>query len=254
MLVNIVRLKSTINKFGVLFLRYPQFIISPCFSPLMYEGIRTNTGDKSDAIQIWRVGSIFNAIFIGIVPLVLLIVSDIERGVTSWTFHETIIEGIHFQKIQQNTSVFKHPFGNIAAASIFIVIFSFTIVTFFFTKELFRTNGIYCRLFNVLICPCPQPCLSFTPNNESDGFLSTHPMIENNFPTRPITENGADINIEAKTLQQKSIMYLYHKGGNVKTWLVGEEQRQQESMRLQVNININHFLCYSIIFIDKNNE
>jgi hypothetical protein len=123
-------MRHDIRRSGKFFLRYPQFLISPMFSPVMYEGFEGNSGDKNDKVKLWKLGTIINAIYIGVVPPIMLIISDVTRGITSW---KPLENNVTISRIHQTDSIFLPPYGNTVFALISIVFFSAVIVAFFNT-------------------------------------------------------------------------------------------------------------------------
>ena len=73
MLANGIRLAFTIKGFGKFFLKFPQFIVSPCFSPIMFEGVKINSLENKYSIRIWKLGSVLNAGFLGFSPKLYLL-------------------------------------------------------------------------------------------------------------------------------------------------------------------------------------
>ena len=78
--INLLRVATTSRNCRNFFLKYPQFIISPMFSPFMYEGCEGygNGSIKDYQIRVWKAGSLINAFFIGVVPQIVLIFSEFD--------------------------------------------------------------------------------------------------------------------------------------------------------------------------------
>ena len=126
MAINILSLRRSSNfKFLFkLFLSFPQYFIAPCFNPVMFEGITIDDPAqriRHFKIKVWKVGSLFNAIYIIVIPQAILILSDVLRGVTGWKFTVTkdVSEAFSHDFLEKNSAILKHPYGNILLAVIF---------------------------------------------------------------------------------------------------------------------------------------
>ena len=53
-LINALRLLCTTKGLGKYFLEYPQFLVSPCFTPFMFEGYESNNEHRQYEIKIWK--------------------------------------------------------------------------------------------------------------------------------------------------------------------------------------------------------
>ena len=233
LLANVIKLKLTVKEFGMFFLRYPQFVISPCFSPFMYIGNQEDSLEKGNGIKIWKLGSVLNAVFIGVVPLLALVISHLSRGITAWNFHQTTVE-THI--IQQNTALFKSPYGNISFSTLLLVFFSIVILLFFFNEKIFSARGVHCRVFDILCCPCPDPCLITEPISERDTPLSnTVDQIESsNSITMRSSKAVSESTFNKEIARDQNSIDLYKNGGDVKTWLIGTNNGQHENISMQV--------------------
>ena len=242
MVVNAIRLLWSVNGFGYNFLRYPQFLIFPAFSPFMFEGVKVNNGYT---IKIWKLGTIANGFFIGVVPHMILIISDTLRGVTKWKFHDSNVEKL----ITQNSdATFKHPLANTIFAGCSSSLFLILMFIYFGNEKLFRHKGIYCRIFNILFCPCPGPCIDSSPNPQmramhepsSDLTPNTHSKLTNS-PTTPGIVNDSESNIQpsypltieetaflsSKATTSGNLIYIY-KGRSTKKVLFDERKKPLE--------------------------
>ena len=81
---NLIRLKYTRVSLKRLLMDTPQILILSGFSPVMFERSSLSKIHQSgnNKLQIWRYGSVINGIYICIVPLVALIISEHTRGIT----------------------------------------------------------------------------------------------------------------------------------------------------------------------------
>ena len=86
LLVNISRLWFTTKGLWKYLVKYPQFVISPCFIPFMFEGYQSANGNGQYKIRIWESGTLINAIYIGCFPQFILCITDYYKGVHQWEF------------------------------------------------------------------------------------------------------------------------------------------------------------------------
>ena len=160
MLVNFIRLLTTYTKdLKRVLVKYPQFVVGPAFSPFMYEVVHV---DGADTIKIWKWGSFFNALYLGCLPQIGMIISEFSRGVNEWKFQpfvslDTSVKVDKF--IEVDNTLFKFPYGNIIFASTACAVFFIVIIMTFFNESIFSRCGIHCTLSNCILCPCPKPCL-----------------------------------------------------------------------------------------------
>ena len=166
MLANAIRLSFTIRGSRTFLVRFPQFLVTPAFSPLMFEGVDSNQKNNDYPIKVWKVGSVINAIFIGIIPPIALLISDFQRGITKWEFNQTNFNNFNSEF---NDAIFKHILGNTVFSLTCLALFSTIIVLFFFSEYIFVRQGIHCRVLNVLCCPCPNSCIIYHPELEVDS-------------------------------------------------------------------------------------
>ena len=121
-----------------LFLVFPQYFINSCFNPLIFEGITIHdplTRKSYFKIRVWKIGTFLNTFYLIFIPQLILILSDVLRGITGWKFTKTIdgIEAVRTGFLETNTSILKHPFGNITMG-IFICILCLGGLAFLFLK------------------------------------------------------------------------------------------------------------------------
>jgi hypothetical protein len=158
------------------FTAYPQFIIGPMFSPIMFEGIPPNSNQNcKHPLRIWKLGSIINSLFIGCLPSIILLVSEHVRGVSFWDFD---------YKYQENTSLFKSSYGNTIFASLTLTFFLFLTLIVFLNNTIFNCSSTCSKGCNFDCCQCTEPCLdpeiNDSSNNADDEDLASEPgNIEN---------------------------------------------------------------------------
>ena len=107
--INGFRLWCTTKGLWSYFLQYPQFIISPCFTPFLFEGYGANNQKGRSKLKIWRLGTIINAIYIGCIPQCILCFTDYYKGVHDWKFNSTDHANYVFEN---NEALFKSNYGN----------------------------------------------------------------------------------------------------------------------------------------------
>ena len=100
---------------------FPQYFITSCFTPLVFEGITIEDEQYKRSyfkIKVWKLGSVLNTFYLIFMPQLILVVSDVSRGVTSWNFirmekfHDYMERGF----IESDSSILKYPFGNVIFA------------------------------------------------------------------------------------------------------------------------------------------
>ena len=120
-MINISRLWSTSKQTWAYFIKYPQFLVSPCFTPFMFEGHKSDNQEDRYDIRIWKWGSVINAIYIGCFPQCILVISDYCKGVHQWKFTDAT----------HDDALFKHKYGNTIFAATTAILFLLLIVFFF---------------------------------------------------------------------------------------------------------------------------
>ena len=139
LMINVVKLTMTSRKKMSYFFKYPQFLLSPCFSPIMFEGV--DTLKEGSRIRIWKFGSIMNALFIGCMPQIFLICFEFYKGTPTWNFiggqykEENEIQ-ISKSIFEVNDALIKHPYGNIIFGGVTFILNLTLISIFFFTDSL----------------------------------------------------------------------------------------------------------------------
>ena len=162
---NSIRLSITTKGCRKFFLYYPQYIIMPAFSPITFEGTSSKSSTKTLELRIWKLGTFLNGLFIGVLPQIILISSDIIRGVTEWNFLESNLkEGI----VQNSDTIMKHRFGNIIFSVISIFVFSIIFILLLKTDKLFVNKGLFCHSCKMFCCSCTNPCLLAPSSNPSN--------------------------------------------------------------------------------------
>ena len=158
-IINAMRLFCTGQDLKQYVRKYPQMIIACCFTPFMFEGCKGNN------IRVWKYGSLFNALFIGCFPQIVLLAMDFYRGSVSWDFIGNVL---NWEKIfENNDALFKYSYGNsifaIISGSFFLLLILLTI----FTNKVIIDHEVF---FKVGMKP---PCLSSKTVTNSYKIKST---------------------------------------------------------------------------------
>ena len=176
-LINVIKLYSTTKGLWKHLMKYPQFLISPCFTPFLFEGYKCTNQPGQYKLKIWKWGSIINAIYIGCLPQCILCITDYYKGIHQWKFgNHHFVEKLEYHKIssyisgiprgvedyENNNALFKSNYGNTVFAIITATL-SLTLITVFFgSGTLFKEKGIHCRCLTILCCPFPNPCINIS--------------------------------------------------------------------------------------------
>ena len=147
--MNLVHLKQSKAGLTKILKLHPPILVIPGFSPFMFEGEK-NFKVKQDGepeIRIWKLGSILNCIYIGIVPSITLVISDCLRGVVYKDFTPS-----HDIDKYSNSS-FNLLFSFSLANTVFVIVYllvSIPIMINIFGKinEVSRSKDFECKLEN----------------------------------------------------------------------------------------------------------
>ena len=122
--VNLIRLALTMKPKDLRYFKnFPQFILCPMFSPLMFEGNPDQKNGDEPPIRVWKIGSILNSLFMGCLPQILLLALDKYRQVPSWLLKS-------FTNYDSNTLI-KHPYGNITFSITSLLLYLLLTTIFF---------------------------------------------------------------------------------------------------------------------------
>ena len=201
-LINGLRLWCTTKGLRKYFMKYPQFIIAPCFTPFLFEGPETNDQESGQQLKIWRWGTIVNAIYIGCVPQCILCFTDYYKGVYDWEFDASYTNLEDRILIQENNdAILKSNYGNTIFAATTATFFLILIIFFFGSEELHKERGIHLGCLNIPCCPCTEPCINLTgPDQVPISSTTTTPKtktqgnIEENTP-------GKESNVDSEQPQ-----------------------------------------------------
>ena len=225
--INLIRLlitKSSIKKYVR---RYPQILISPCFTPFMFEG----GGENDKGIRIWKLGTILNALFIGCLPQITLFIMDRYRNVTNWDFISVALRDEYI--IETNDAMFKSRYGNTVFSIVLCLFFFVLIITFFLTDKIFQNNGIYCKCFTMICCPCPGNCSNLTNQLSLTQALETSPHLsQNDFGLKQLDSEELLTNVKNGTQ-----IFIYTQDN--KMWLQGEPVEDKQIKMDTVSLTRN---------------
>ena len=229
--INGIRLKVTSPTTRHYIRKHPQLLLACCFSPFMFEGCSENS------IRIWKLGSIFNAFFIGCLPQIILVFMDYYRGVVKWEFISLALDSELI--FENNDALFKSKYGNSWFAVISGVFFFFLIILIFFTNKIFKNHGIYCKCLSVLFCPCPNNFL-----NLNAEMITTNPVLPSSAQQTNHTATQIDQDIEMKEMdseeQPKVVkrpftqIYVCSKGKTIR--ITGKEKLKKRLDQQKVTI------------------
>ena len=232
-LINAARLWCTTNGLWKYFIKYPQFIISPCFTPLMFEGYETNNQKEGYKLKIWKWGTIINAIYIGCIPQCILCITDYYKGVHDWNF----VGNSEWKKngtlrFENNDALFKSEYGNTIFALTSATFFFGLIIIFFGSNNLFREKGIHCRCLNVLFCPCPTSCINLSePDLDTSSSLNTS---DRKTSREKVAGEASQEETSLDSDRPQTEVYLYSRRGEKKIKLLGTLSGNLSQSKLQV--------------------
>ena len=244
-IINISKLMFTTKGLWKYLMKYPQFLISPCFTPFIFESNESAEQQGQCKLKIWKWGSIINAIYIGCLPQCILCFTDYYKGVHQWEFNKNIDEGsmVHSswrnygsfaatgEDYENNNSLFKSNYGNTIFGATTATFFLILIVLFFGSGTLFKERGIHCRLFSILFCPCPNDCINVDsvdldpPSSQNSSDLNNIGQIPEEGPTTPFDK-------------PKTEVYWYYRRGEIKIKLLGS-LRDEKHFKSQVATVLN---------------
>ena len=244
-MINISKLMFTTKGLWKYLMKYPQFLISPCFTPFMFEINESAEKQGQCKLKIWKWGSIINAIYIGFLPQCILCFTDYCKGVHQWEFNKNIDEGsmvngswsVYGQSkgdgedYENNNSLFKANYGNTIFGATTGTFFLSLIILFFGSGALFKERGIHCRLFSILFCPCPNDCINLD-SMDLDPQSSLTSSDLNNMGQLP--EKGPTAPID----KPKTEVYWYYRRGETKIRLLGS-LREEKHFKSQVATVLN---------------
>lgn len=120
------------------FLHFPQYFITSCFTPIIFKGIIQSENNRCQfKIKLHKKATIWNSIYIIFVPQLMLVISEVWRDVINWEFTTSLDKASDSAVnayLETNTSITKHPFGNILFA-IVISILNLMALLFLFLKH-----------------------------------------------------------------------------------------------------------------------
>ena len=223
-LINAFKLYQTTKGMWKYFLQYPQFLISPCFTPFLFEGYVSSNQKRKCQLKIWKRGTIFNAIYIGCIPQMVLLITDYYKGLHNWK-NEVMLSNSTDK--ETNDALFKSEYGNRIFATSTSILFLALIIIFFQCDSLFRERRVHCKCLSILCCPCPNSCINYKDpslNPSEQNSTSCNPDGDENL------EAAEDEKNEPKTIasQLHTEVYLYTKKRNM-FYLFGQTFEQNDN-------------------------
>ena len=231
--INAIKLFTTGNNLRHLIKKYPQILISSCFTPFAFEGCNGNS------IRLWKCGTIVNALFIGCFPQIVSLIMDYQRGIVNWDFIGLALEPEAIY--ENNDALFKSRYGNSLFAITSGVFFFFLIILTFFSAKIFKHRGVYCKCFYILCLPCPNNCINL---NSEIPPIQTEPTN----PSPPDDDREPETKQRSSTSQEKdnqkanTELYFYSKG--IRIYLIGKPLAEQDIELKQVILI--HFVVHEI--------
>ena len=196
--INAAKLACSTRGMETYLLKYPQFLIAPCFTPFMFEGYKDNTATNQYQLRVWKKGTLVNAIYLGCLPQCVLIVVEYYKGVPSFYFD--------YEDWWYDDALFKFSmqYGGIAFAFVSSTIFCFLTFRMFCSDIIFKSK---CKPVHLLCCPCPQNCFADTdahPNEietpsalDVDNDVSEEGLSLNSSLQQSVNNNSCQIGIES---------------------------------------------------------
>ena len=217
LIVNTTRLFFTTKGLKQCFAKYPQYFVSCCFTPFMFEGHMGGRRRNEYHIRIWKFGTLINAFYIGVLPQFILLILNSYREIPQWQFFgDSLWVKEHLYLFESNSALFNNWYGNIVYCIATCVLFSILIVLFFWSDVLFKEKGIHCTVLYVTCCPCPDPCIHYSDTNAPElmDIDSWNESLETSVP--------------------HTKLYLYRNGGEEIKWTCAKKSGSTEIIQSQV--------------------
>ena len=221
-LINAFKLYRTTKGLWKYFLQYPQFLISPCFTPFLFEGYESTDQHGKAQLKIWKRGTITNAIYIGFVPQCILLITDYVKGAYHWRYQND-----SSKPNVDDDALFNSLHGNTIFAVSTAIFFLSLIVIFFNNKSLFKERGIHCKCLTILCCPCPNSCVNYTDLTlESEA---PHPDPCESEEEEMVDDHTNKEQQETSLNEPKTEVYLYTRKGEKKFHLFSQASEVDEN-------------------------
>ena len=134
--------------------KYPQFLLCPMFCPIMWEGNQDRSDSNKQPVRVWKLGSAFNAFFLGCFPQIILLASDYFRRVSIW--YDITFEGAR----NDTNALLTYQYGNTILSITTLVSYSCLIIIFFFWDKIHKDNGCLCNPCKIVGYIFSKPCFS----------------------------------------------------------------------------------------------
>lgn len=245
-LINFSKLLLTYNNLWALFQNYPQFFLSPGFTPFMFEGVKSREPDDRYALRVWKAGTVINSFYLCCLPPFSLVISDIVRGASSWKYisyfdsYNEMGEGGFYQI---TNSVVRIPYANVIIGTTTGIVYLLIILFTLLNERIFSKRGIYCILLSIPCCPCPQPCVSqgsfsqdttLTPEVIDESISDERRAKKHQFNNTIQTDTKVD---ETQGSSKSNVVYIYTDFCRNRKWIIGQPPIQaQDFLQLDVKI------------------
>ena len=171
--INAATLIWNTRSMGTYLLKYPQFLLAPCFTPFMFEAYKDNSNNSINhefQLRVWKKGTLANAIYLGCLPQCDLVAMEYYKGVPSFYFDYDRDDVWWYDE-----QLFLHSmqYGGIHFSFLSFMLFSLLIFRMFCTDCIFKNQSKLCKPIHLICLPCPQNCFVDTSIDQSE--LKTHP-------------------------------------------------------------------------------
>ena len=144
---------------GPYLLKYPQFLLAPCFTPFMFEPYKDCGNNYEYKLRVWKKGTLANAFYLGCLPQCVLVAMEYYKGVPSFYFD---CDGEDVALFNEALFKFNMQYGGIGFALLSSMVFSFLIFRMFCTDSIFKNQSPLCKPVHLPCCPYPQNCFTDT--------------------------------------------------------------------------------------------
>ena len=158
-IINVGKLTWSTRSMGPYLLKYPQFLLAPCFTPFMFEPYKDCGNNYEYKLRVWKKGTLANAFYLGCLPQCVLVAMEYYKGVPSFYFD---CDGEDVALFNEALFKFNMQYGGIGFALLSSIVFSFLIFRMFCTDSIFKNQSTICKPIHILCCPYPQNCFTDT--------------------------------------------------------------------------------------------
>ena len=137
---NLITLARSSKQWKRLILSEPQILISPGFCPIIFRCVKAKSSHDQETpnVYVWKLASIINAIYLGVLPQILMIAAHYMRGLDDLTHGKFSSKG---QPDLVSNSLILSEYGNVIFASVSSCIYLLFIAHFYTDKSIrFKEN------------------------------------------------------------------------------------------------------------------